>query len=150
MENQWQRISGTVAPGYGVASGQGHDPRYPEGTLAMQWPIFAELGLPLEGIFRGTLNIDISPRRFELTGRDWHFPLVKWSPHIGPETFSFSRCRVHWQGQVHDALIYYPHPETKPEHFQSDSTLEVLAPRLEGISYGSTVELDVKPELKLT
>jgi hypothetical protein len=145
MAENWLHVAGTVRPGYGVASGCGHDPRYPEGTLALQWPHFVKKGLPLDGLCRATLNIDIAPRHFSLTGRDWCFPLVNWSPYIPPETFSFSRCRLRWQSSWHDALIYYPHPETKPEHFQSDTLVEVLAPRLDAIRYGSPVELALNP-----
>ncbi len=149
MTNQWQRVAGTVIPGYGVASGCGNDPRYPAGTLALQWPHFVARGLPLEGLHRGTLNIDIAPRRFKLTGGDWCFPGVDWSAYIPPETFSFSRCRLIWRGTTHEALIYYPHPETKPEHFQRDSVIEVLAPWIDGLGYGSTVELDLSPGVTL-
>ena len=33
-------ISGKIVKGHGVASGRARDPRFPEGTLALQWPIF--------------------------------------------------------------------------------------------------------------
>lgn len=42
-----------------------------------------------------------------------------------------------------DGLVYYPHPETKPEHFQVPGTLEVLTEFIDGLSYGLTVELEL-------
>ena len=44
--------------------------------------------------------------------------------------------------------IYYPHPETKPEHFQPDDVLEViLAEFQDNLSYGDKVELEVDESL---
>jgi hypothetical protein len=37
----------------------------------------------------------------------------------------------------------YPHPETKPDHCQDESVLEVLAPFLKGIEYGDAILLDL-------
>ena len=43
------------------------------------------------------------------------------------------------------ALIYHPHPETKPEHFQSPDVLEVLAPPIHGLMYGMQLALAIDP-----
>lgn len=137
------KIKGTVRQGYGVASGRGDNPPYPGGTIAMQAPHFAELGLDLSPYFPGTLNVDISPLAFSLNGGDYHFPLVRWTDRIPPETFSFSCCRLSWKTMTVDALIYYPHPETKVEHYQSHSLMEILAPKIKGITAGDSVEVAV-------
>lgn len=42
-----------------------------------------------------------------------------------------------------DGWIYYPHPETKIQHFKDSSTLEILVPYIEGIKYGESVEIDI-------
>lgn len=39
--------------------------------------------------------------------------------------------------------IYFPHPETKPTHFQKSDVLELLLPWTEGLSYGGSIRLDV-------
>ena len=44
-----------------------------------------------------------------------------------------------------DGYVYYPHPDTKPRHFQPPSVIEVIAPLIEGIAYGSPVRLEVDP-----
>jgi hypothetical protein len=41
---------------------------------------------------------------------------------------------------------YYPHPETKPNHFQDQSTMELILPYIPGISYGDDVLVSVNQE----
>ncbi|NJQ97456.1 MAG: hypothetical protein HC784_06995, partial [Hydrococcus sp. CSU_1_8] len=40
-------------------------------------------------------------------------------------------------------LIYYPHPETKRTHFQDNSTLEILAPFIEYLNYGDSIQVQI-------
>lgn len=126
-----QEVAAHLVRGYGVASGEGRDPRYPRGTLALQLPHFEARGLSLARYRRGTLNLCIAPYV-----PVWSTPLatlrgVAWSPHVPPEDFSFYACGVRRPGRAaHDALVYRPHPETKPEHEQPADVLEVLAPDL--------------------
>ena len=54
-------INGTVVRGHGVASGCAGDPRFPAGTLGLQLPIFASLGLQLDGFYHGTINVSLAP-----------------------------------------------------------------------------------------
>ena len=64
------------------------------------------------------------------------------------ENFSFYRCGIRPTGAetFAEGLVYWPHPSTKLEYFQDLSTLEILAPFIEGITYGSTVELKLNPK----
>ena len=140
-------IKALVVCGHGVASGRAADPRFPDGTLALQFPIFAAHGLDLDGIFPGTINLDIAPWRYEAIEPKRTLTNIQWHPGCPPETFSFFDCEI--AAASGDArtrgLIYFPHPETKPEHFQSPSVLEILAPRLPGLQYGDTLEFSVDP-----
>ncbi|GAB4360527.1 MAG: hypothetical protein Kow006_30500 [Gammaproteobacteria bacterium] len=139
-------IPGVVTRGYGVASGLAGDPRFPEGTLALQFPLFRERGLSLDECYPGTVNVDISPLRFAIQRADFRFERLRWSAHVSAETFSFCRCRLLHQGNDYPAWIYYPHPETKPEHFHSASILEVVAPFIAGLDYGDAVTVHVAEE----
>jgi len=139
MNPQWTAIHGTLVEGYRVASGPSRD--YPYGALDRQRPIFESRGLDLRGYFNGTLNIDISPYTFEMLNPEFTFRLVEWTDLHPPEHFSFSRCKVLFQGLEYDGWVYYPHPETKLRHFQNPSLLEVVAKEIPGIVYGD--ELDV-------
>ena len=64
------------------------------------------------------------------------------------EDFSFFECRLakDSDNQPVEGMIYYPHPETKPEFFQDSSTLEILAPFLPGITFESRVKLQLREE----
>jgi hypothetical protein len=77
---------------------------------------------------------------------EYTFPLVAWTDLHPPETFSFSPCKVRFEGREYAGMVYYPHPETKIRHFQDPSMIEVLTEHIPGIGYGSQVELMVDPE----
>jgi hypothetical protein len=68
---------------------------------------------------------------------------VKWSPQHHAEDFSFSPCRITFGRVTYGGWIYYPHPETKLGHHHDASTLEVIAPYVEGLRYGVEVELEI-------
>ena len=143
---QFKTVVGTVVRGHGVASGQNRNPRFPGGTIQMQKSVFAERGLYLDAYFSGTLNVSIHPRRYIVKQAKHTFRQVKWADDAPPEDFSFFDCRMVFNtGQRVNGLVYYPHPETKPEHFQDPGTLEVLTEFVEGLSYGITVGLELDP-----
>lgn len=140
----WQRVTGTIVRGHRVASGLNGDPRFPGGTLLMQWPHFAALGLDLSPMHPGTLNVSIAPAHYDLRQPRWTFSQVKWHPTEPAETFSFIDARMECpNGSEVKGWIYYPHPETKPEHFQSADVLEVLMPFVVGLEYGTALTLHV-------
>lgn len=140
----WTRVRATVRRGYGVASGRGSDPRFPGGSLAMQLPHFLAGGIDLQRYHPGTLNLSISPRSYRVVEARVTFRAVQWHPTEPPEDFSFFDCRViAGDGASRDGLVYYPHPETKPDHVQPDDVLEVLTSRIEGIEYGDQLWLEL-------
>lgn len=143
MTTEWTSVSGVIMQGYRVASGPSQD--YPYGALDRQRPIFKSHGLDLDGYFNGTLNIDIRPRTFSLIRPEFTFQHVEWTDLHPPEHFSFSRCRVVFEGNEYDGWVYYPHPETKLRHFQDPSLLEVIATRIPGIRYGDAIRVLVNP-----
>lgn len=126
-----------------MASGRAVDSPYPAGSIALQLPYFQALGLDLSDCFLGTLNLNIAPQTFTLEHPDYTFRQVKWFADGPAEDFSFVRVQVTAGEQTVSGWIYYPHPETKPQHFHNPSTLEVLAPWLEGVGYGDAVVLQV-------
>jgi hypothetical protein len=141
----WKIIDGIIERGYGVASGTGTDSPYPRGTIEMQIPYFQVLGLDLTGFFPGTLNVSISPKIFQLINPEFTFRQVHWTDRHPPEDFSFSRCQLLYQDAKYDGLIYYPHPETKKQHFQNPSTIEIIAPSIPGIGYGNPIQVEYDP-----
>lgn len=142
----WLALSGRIVAGHQVASGRAADSPYPRGTIAMQIPHFQARGLDLSQMFPATLNVSIAPYVPRLSQPEITFAQVKWSPPHPAETFSFSPCQLEAQGQRYSGWIYYPHPETKPAHFQDPSTLEVLAPQIPTLAYGDAVRLFLSPQ----
>jgi hypothetical protein len=113
----------------------------------MQTPCFLALGLDISHLYRGTLNVSIAPCRYRIVKPKYTFANVKWHPTEPAEDFSFFDLRVLRPDQPAVAgLIYYPHPETKPEHFQSPDVLELLLPFMEGMYYGMELTLEVPAE----
>lgn len=143
----WQKFCARIVPGHQVASGRNENPRFPGGTLQMQAPHFRALGLDLAAFHGGTLNVSISPLRYRVAQPRLTFRSVKWHPTEPAEDFSFFDVRLLRDGQSPVAgLIYYPHPETKPEHFQKPDVLELLLPYVQGLSYDSEVQLELPAE----
>ncbi|MEM9281586.1 MAG: hypothetical protein AAGA96_07170 [Verrucomicrobiota bacterium] len=138
----WPSIQATVVRGHQVASGAAQDPRFPNGTLAMQMPYFLEGGLDLTDWHLATINLSVAPWRYEILAARQTFRQVQWHPIESAEDFSFFDCLLNGNA----GLIYYPHPDTKPDHPQPEEVLEVLLPkRVERIEYGISVSLAIDP-----
>ena len=143
----WQIFPARVVVGHRVASGFNHDPRFPGGTLRMQAPYFLALGLDLSAFYMGTINASISPLRYRLARARYTFRKVKWHPTEAAEDFSFIDVGLTRPvGPPLPGLIYYPHPETKPEHFQQPDVLELLLPFVDGLSRGAELSLRIPAE----
>jgi hypothetical protein len=130
-------IRGVVVAGHGVASGRRGDPRFPGGTIAMQTPYFRERGIDLSAYWPGTLNVDLAPAEPIPTQPvfDGH---IAWHPDFC-ERFVLMPVEVEFKGMRHRGLWYYPHPETKTEHFQRNGVVELLLPRIDGVQAGDTI-----------
>lgn len=112
----------------------------------MQAPFFKAGGLDLSYYFNGTLNLNLFPVEFHFKSPAHYFPKVKWSEHFPAENFSFFNCVVHSEREISQfhSLLYWPHPSTKPEFHQSDSIVEIIAPKIGEIKYGDKVKLSAQ------
>lgn len=138
-----KKIQGKIIPGHGVASGKGKDPRYPKGTLRLQAPYFKEKGLDLEDYFLGTLNVDIAPHSFSLGKAAYFFEGIAWSDYIPPENFYFFEAVLIHKGKRFKGLVYMPDPETKVDHAQLATVLELIMPPINNITTNDIVGLEV-------
>jgi len=93
----WVPVDGIVVKGHRVASRPSKD--YPYATLEKQKSFFKERDLDLGAYFTGTLNISISPLWFKMIKPEFTFLDVAWTELHPPEPFSFSRCRISFQGR---------------------------------------------------
>lgn len=144
MTVSWIHLTGILVQGHQVASRPSK--AYPYSSLEKQKPYFKALGLDLSIYFNGTLNISIAPLEFEMTKPEFTFPLVEWTDLHPPETFSFSRCKVKFEGKEFAGWVYYPHPETKKTHFQNPPLIEVITHEIANIKYGDAIEIEVNPQ----
>lgn len=142
----WVEANGVIVRGHGVASGTGPDRRYPAGTLSLQRPFFAQLGLDLSAYYDGTVNVDLAPRSFSLARPAHTFRAVAWTVLHPPEDFSFSHCRLIHRARTYDGWVYTPHPETKAAHFQPPTMLEIIAPFIPDLAAGDPVRLLLPPQ----
>jgi hypothetical protein len=130
-------ISGIVVGGHGVASGRSGDPRFPGGTIAMQVPCFRERGVDLSTYWPGTLNVDLAP----VVPSSTH-PLfdgrIAWHPDFD-ERFVLTPVELEFNGFRYSGLWYYPHSDTKKEHFQRTTVVELLLPWIDGLRAGDVV-----------
>ena len=137
-------LPATIVQGHRVASGLNGNPKFPGGALRMQWPFFAALGLDLSAFYPGTLIVSIAPLSYRVGTPRHTFRQVKWHPDDPAEDFSFFDVIVHRENAPPvSGLIYFPHPETKPAHFQNLDVLELLLPWTQGLAYGAIVHLSV-------
>ena len=136
----WTPVNGKLKKGYGIASGQALRSPYPQGSILLQTPHFLKRGLDIRCYYPGTLNICIAPLAFKINNPRWRFDNLGWHEGLS-ETFLFSQCRLLVDRDTVEGLIYYPHPDTKPDHFHDNSTLEILAPFMGNIEEGAEVFL---------
>ncbi|HEX8364043.1 MAG TPA: hypothetical protein VF603_02025 [Allosphingosinicella sp.] len=147
--------AGTVTSGFQFASGgavgRGTDPSpFGAGTLALQHPHFKARGLDLAAeipsLVWGTINVELE-REVSLARADRTIPDIDWTSdgvptRIPPETFSFVRCCFAFDDRYFPGLIYYPHPETKPNtNRHRYDVLEVLTCRVDGLTMGSSAAI---------
>lgn len=130
-----------ITQGHRVASGLSNQSPYPMGTIAMQTPYFLDLGIDLTSYYPGTLNLHFDQQECRLLKANYTFKGVQWADGFAPETFSFVRCELQCEAGKYAAWIYYPHPETKTQHFQNKSILEVIAPFIASLNYADKVTL---------
>ena len=140
------KFRGKIKRGHGVASGKAGDPRYPEGTLKMQYPYFKDRGLDLSPYFLGTINLDIAPFIYEIRRPKLFLENVNWSEFIPPENFYFFDLVLYYKNKSYQGLIYMPDPATKVEHEQKKTVLELILPKIHELNYGDQVEIEVFPD----
>lgn len=103
----------------------------------MQQPFFLERGIDLSHYFSGTLNVDVAPHT-PIPEEPFFDGVIKWFRDI-EERFILSRVVIQVSGRQYSGLWYYPHPETKPDHFQHDTVVELLLPWIDGLKVGSQI-----------
>ena len=140
-----QSIRAEIKQGHKIASGLAENSPYPEGSITMQIPHFKARGIDLSDYYPATLNLSIAPHAFEMLNPELTVPGVYWAKGFDAEDFSFSQCEIIFNDKPYKGFIYYPHPDTKLDHFHSASVLEVICQYVPDISYGDSVIFKYQP-----
>jgi hypothetical protein len=132
-------IAGTIVAGYGVASGKAENCPFPGGSIHMQLPFFKAAGIDLSRYFTGTLNVDLAPyipapKRVVFDGK------LRWLDDL-EERFVISLVEFEANEHRYSGVWYYPHPETKVDHFQRNTVVELLMPWIDGLKTGQAVKV---------
>jgi len=143
---EYIKVNGEIKSGHGVASGKLKDERYPEGTLKQQFKYFLEKGLDLSNYFMGTINLDIAPYTYEIKEPKYFFKNIDWSVYISPENFYFFDVLLYFKDKTYEGVIYMPDPETKEDHMQKSTILELILPKINGLEYGDVVEIKINKD----
>ena len=136
-------IEGEISKGHQIASGQsktGHQGL--NNTIALQRPFFEKQVSGFSEVFNGTLNISIAPHEFKILKPD-HEVTCEWHPGV-TETFWLVAVHIFHKEKSYKGFIYYPLPSQVKSH--ADTTIEILAPKIEAAVYGDRVRIEVSPE----
>lgn len=124
-----------------LAKGLGHATE----TIPSQKELFKELGLPnVEKFFNGTLNIDISPRKFSVLKYDYFFKAVEWgSKNNKAEDFGFIKiAALEYADEHYDQVGYIYVPFNSP-HFSNPSQFEVISIPIPKIEMGNKIRIHI-------
>ena len=140
----FEYINGRITRGRGIASGRGFDPNNSRITdsIRKQKPYFEGIVPEISEVFNGTINIDISPREFEILRPDYEVS-CEWEKEIY-EKFWFVRTILHHDNSLHVGLLYYPCPGYLKKH--KNTIIEFLADWIVGIKIDDSVTIRYSPE----
>ena len=134
-------LTGTVAKGYGHASGSA---KYPEGTINLQKIAFLKHGLDIRMCFSGTINLSIAPSTYEVAQPEFILKGVEWKSGRIPENFFIGRALIITNGQEIPAYVYLPDPTTKTGSTDNPQHLQLLAPFIEGLHTGAALTVKIR------
>ena len=145
-------IEGIVVKGRGVAGGEG----YPDEeltdvvfaalqpsrvktthTISKQRPYFERTIDGFSEIHNGTINVEISPKFFEILNPDYKVEDCPWVEGY-LESFQFVKVELVHNTHSYNGLVYFPmSPELKAH--KENNIFELLAPFIEGVNYGDKI-----------
>jgi hypothetical protein len=134
-----QRVEGVIVEGHRIASGL--NDLSPEevvnATIRKQRPYFERVIPGFSDIYDGSVNVDISPRTFDILKPDYEIT-CEWAEGFR-ETFWFVGVSLAHNGRSHESWIYYPCPGPLKKH--PNNKFELLAPWIDEMSYGDGVSI---------
>ena len=110
------------------------------GTISKQRKFFVSAGVKrAESWHAGTINLDISPKEFEILKSDYTVT-AEWSPGT-VETFWLVNITLEHKERTYPAYIYYPCQSDVKAH--PDTLIEIVAEKIEDLNYGDLVTIKI-------
>ena len=132
-------VQGKIVRGTRGASGLGDNKTF-TGTIVKQKPYFKSAGVErVDSWYDGTINLSIEPKKLKILKPDY-VVTAEWTPNI-TETFWLVNVMLKYKGKHYPAYIYYPCPSPVKAH--PDAIIELLAEKVESLSYGDTATIEV-------
>lgn len=142
VDNNDKLVQGQLVRGHQIASGRNPNSPYPAGSIALQIPFFKQRGLDLSDYYSATLNVSVAPKILQWRQPCHQFEQLDWIASIPSETFWFAPCDIVFADVSYPGWIYYPHPDTKTQHFHDASLVEVICQqKISAIQYGDELSL---------
>lgn len=151
-------VTGTVVPGYGIASETATKIQvlpsnvYPDRSIIVdktvhrQFPYFIDAGIPdIEKMHHGTINVDIAPQSFSIVAPDYEVS-CEWIDGVR-ETFWLTKLRVEYKDIEVSGYLYYPC--VSDQHVARNSMIEIIAERVPGVAYDETIRLHLPSNVTL-
>ena len=134
------KIFASICHGHGIASKA--STRYPQGTIALQYPVFKEMGLDLSHCYGGTLNLSIAPKNYKIITPKFNLKDVDWYPARGQtENFLICDCAIKIGEGYISTYVYQPDPSTKIEYFDDPQALQIISPYIDGLDESKPIEI---------
>jgi hypothetical protein len=135
-----------VVQGRGAASGR-HEYQKLGGSIRAQQPHFKRAGLDIGMFHNATLNLDVAPFKMVVKRPLFRIRNVRWLRGFPGEDFDFMNAAICFGDRMTPCMIYHPRPETKEAFTQPvpGNIVEILAPFIDGIGYGTYGQLHFDP-----
>ena len=114
-------------------------------SIRKQKRAFSKRGVMLDGFFYGTINMNTSPKQYEVIKYDLMLKDVRfWSfPRFRKEDFGFIKIyMLKHRGHIYPdwGYVYFAY---KSPHFHNHSVFELLGPELPGFKNSDTIEIEI-------
>jgi hypothetical protein len=138
-----------IKKGFEYASGKWNN-KPSNGSISLLKPFLIKEKIPnIENIYCGTINVNISPKLFEIKTPDYTVE-CKWHPNFPKETFWFIKVIIEYKKQKYSGYIMYPLQSEVKAHKTND-VIELLCEKINGIKYGENISLKFQEnKIKLT
>lgn len=124
-------LKGKIVPGSQIGSQ----------TIKMQSSFFEEK-IDKDFLINGSINVDISPKKWKIIDPDFSFTNVVWRPNFS-EDFDFVKIKFRFENKTYSGFLYNPKRTKNPR-----TMMEILSRHIDGIRYGKDIEL-LLPEDKI-